>query len=180
VSGAVSSIDRVTSFEISLPYLGSLVDDGSLTAEEPGIVTIPKDKRPPIAVPLFWFSHLGRHGPGDAGDRLVRQLAALARSAGDDAPVPVGSVSRLHSGFVAVVTAWYTAEVGRQPWVAHGRLRTADAHSQEFRVGGRLPFHRHRRQDGTPWSSFHRRAPAAILSRRAAHRIVGWLCRLAF
>jgi cytochrome d ubiquinol oxidase subunit I len=31
------------------------------------------------------------------------------------------------SGFVAVICGWFTAEVGRQPWVVYGLLRTADA-----------------------------------------------------
>jgi cytochrome bd ubiquinol oxidase subunit I len=29
--------------------------------------------------------------------------------------------------FIAIVTGWFTAEVGRQPWVVYGVLRTADA-----------------------------------------------------
>ncbi|MET0546283.1 MAG: cytochrome ubiquinol oxidase subunit I, partial [Caulobacterales bacterium] len=31
------------------------------------------------------------------------------------------------SGFVAVLAGWITAEVGRQPYVVYGVLRTADA-----------------------------------------------------
>jgi cytochrome d ubiquinol oxidase subunit I len=31
------------------------------------------------------------------------------------------------SGFIAVLAGWVTAEVGRQPWVVHGVMRTADA-----------------------------------------------------
>ena len=31
------------------------------------------------------------------------------------------------TGFIAVLAGWYTAEVGRQPWVVWGLLRTADA-----------------------------------------------------
>jgi cytochrome bd ubiquinol oxidase subunit I len=31
------------------------------------------------------------------------------------------------SGFIAVLSGWFTAEVGRQPWVVYGHLRTADA-----------------------------------------------------
>ena len=31
------------------------------------------------------------------------------------------------TGFVAVLSGWFTAEVGRQPWVVWGLLRTADA-----------------------------------------------------
>ena len=31
------------------------------------------------------------------------------------------------AGFIAVLCGWITTEVGRQPWIAHGILRTADA-----------------------------------------------------
>ena len=30
-------------------------------------------------------------------------------------------------GFLAVLSGWFVAEVGRQPWVVYGVLRTADA-----------------------------------------------------
>ena len=30
-------------------------------------------------------------------------------------------------GFIATLTGWFTAEVGRQPWTVYGQLRTADA-----------------------------------------------------
>ena len=31
------------------------------------------------------------------------------------------------TGFIAILTGWFTAEVGRQPWVVYGLLRTKDA-----------------------------------------------------
>jgi cytochrome d ubiquinol oxidase subunit I len=31
------------------------------------------------------------------------------------------------AGFVAVIAGWVTAEVGRQPWVVYGLMRTRDA-----------------------------------------------------
>jgi cytochrome d ubiquinol oxidase subunit I len=39
------------------------------------------------------------------------------------------------AGFVAVVTGWWTAEVGRQPWVVYGILRTSDAVTPSLRTG---------------------------------------------
>jgi cytochrome d ubiquinol oxidase subunit I len=30
-------------------------------------------------------------------------------------------------GFIATLTGWFTAEVGRQPWTIYGQIRTADA-----------------------------------------------------
>ena len=38
------------------------------------------------------------------------------------------------SGFVAMLAGWYVVEIGRQPYVVYGLLRTADAVSR-----GRLP-----------------------------------------
>ena len=32
-------------------------------------------------------------------------------------------------GFIAILAGWYVTEIGRQPWVAYGILRTADAAS---------------------------------------------------
>jgi cytochrome d ubiquinol oxidase subunit I len=32
-------------------------------------------------------------------------------------------------GFIAILAGWYVTEVGRQPWIAYGILRTADAAS---------------------------------------------------
>jgi cytochrome d ubiquinol oxidase subunit I len=42
------------------------------------------------------------------------------------------------SGFVALLTGWWVAEVGRQPWVVYGLLRTADAVSPNVPAGSVL------------------------------------------
>jgi cytochrome d ubiquinol oxidase subunit I len=39
------------------------------------------------------------------------------------------AVAMSPAGFLAVLSGWITAEVGRQPYVAYGVLRTADAAS---------------------------------------------------
>ena len=31
------------------------------------------------------------------------------------------------TGFIAILTGWFTAEVGRQPWVVYGVFRTSSA-----------------------------------------------------
>ncbi len=116
-------------FEISVPYLGSLADAGNFTEQEPGIVTIQKDQRPPIAIPFFgfrimvgmglvmlaisWFGNLLRWR-----DRLETTRWFLG-----------STLLAFPAGFIAIITGWYTAEVGRQPWVVYGLLRTADAHT---------------------------------------------------
>jgi cytochrome bd ubiquinol oxidase subunit I len=37
--------------------------------------------------------------------------------------------------FIATLTGWFTAEVGRQPWTVYGLMRTADAVSPNLTVG---------------------------------------------
>ena len=39
------------------------------------------------------------------------------------------------TGFIAVLCGWYTAEVGRQPWVVYGVLRTRDAVTPSLTTG---------------------------------------------
>jgi cytochrome d ubiquinol oxidase subunit I len=40
--------------------------------------------------------------------------------------------------FVAILTGWYTADVGRQAWVVYGVLRTADAVTPFLTVGAAI------------------------------------------
>jgi cytochrome d ubiquinol oxidase subunit I len=37
--------------------------------------------------------------------------------------------------FIAILTGWFTAEVGRQPWTVYGILRTADAMTPSLTAG---------------------------------------------
>ncbi len=122
-------------FEVAIPALGSFVDDGNFTAEEPGIVTIPKDERPPIAIPFFGFRIMVGMG-----------LVMLAVSWFGTFLRVIGRLETSRwflwctflsfpTGFIAVISGWFTAEVGRQPWVVYGLLRTADAHTPSLTTG---------------------------------------------
>ncbi|MEI7875880.1 MAG: cytochrome ubiquinol oxidase subunit I [Alphaproteobacteria bacterium] len=114
-------------YSISIPYLGSLIGSMSLTSMEVGLKSFPVADRPPVQIPFFAFRimvgcgllMLGLSWLGVAlqiFDRLERQrwlLWAIFLS------FPLG--------FIATLTGWFTAEVGRQPWTVYGQLRTADA-----------------------------------------------------
>jgi len=122
-------------FEIAIPVLGSFVDDGDFTSREPGIVTVPKEDRPPIAIPFFGFRIMVGLG-----------VVILAISWFGNLLRAVGRLETTRwflwctflsfpAGFVATIAGWYTAEVGRQPWVVYGLLRTADAHTPSLTTG---------------------------------------------
>jgi cytochrome d ubiquinol oxidase subunit I len=115
-------------FVIALPApAGSLIDDGTLTGKVIGIKDIPKADRPPVLIPFFAFRIMVGCG-----------LLMLALAWGGMAFYATGRLERARwlqwaiflsfpLGFVATLTGWFTAEVGRQPWTVYGQLRTADA-----------------------------------------------------
>ena len=61
------------------------------------------------------------------GARPLRPVAALARPALRRRWFHRAASLMGPLGFVAVLAGWITTEVGRQPWVVYGLLRTADA-----------------------------------------------------
>src|SRR5262249_462478 len=46
-----------------------------------------------------------------------------------------GTFLAFPTGFVAILTGWFTAEVGRQPWLVYGLLRTRDAVTPSLTTG---------------------------------------------
>ncbi len=115
-------------FEFRLPApLGSLIDSSSLTSMEIGIKSIPKADRPPILIPFFAFRIM-----------VGRGMVMLALAWAGSFFVWRGSLEQKRwllwptftsfpLGFLATLTGWLTAEVGRQPWTVFGHLRTSEA-----------------------------------------------------
>jgi cytochrome d ubiquinol oxidase subunit I len=114
-------------FPIEVPKLGSFIDSGNWTAKEIGLEAYPPDDRPPVVIPFFAFRLMVGMG-----------LIMTAISWGGLLLVWRGRLESAQwflwaaflsfpTGFVAVLCGWYTAEVGRQPWVVYGLLRTSDA-----------------------------------------------------
>jgi len=113
--------------ELKVPLLGSLIATGHLDSKEVGLTDFPRKDRPPVAI-TFWaframvgcgmlmlfISWLGTFlNVIGRLDRFRTLLWAIFFSF----PLP----------FLAILTGWFTAEVGRQPWTVYGVLRTADA-----------------------------------------------------
>jgi cytochrome d ubiquinol oxidase subunit I len=114
-------------YQIKIPVLGSVIGSMSFSSKEVGLTDFPREDRPPVLIPFFTFrimvgcglvmlalAWLGTYLSFKyrlEKNRLLLWLIFFSF------PLP----------FVAILTGWYTAEVGRQPWVVYGVLRTADA-----------------------------------------------------
>jgi cytochrome bd ubiquinol oxidase subunit I len=114
-------------YELKVPVLGSVIGSMSLTSKEVGLTDFPPEDRPPVLIPFFAFrimvgcgmvmlalawlgSYLSAKGRLEQ-NRLLLWLTYFSF------PLP----------YIAILTGWFTAEVGRQPWTVYGVLRTADA-----------------------------------------------------
>ena len=107
-------------FAISIPRLGSFIATGTWDSKEVGLETFPPEDRPPVVIPFLtfrlmvgmalimlavswfglWLCWRGRL----ESTRWFLWIAFLA----------------FPTGFVGVIAGWFTAEVGRQPWVVYG------------------------------------------------------------
>src|SRR5207302_8709959 len=94
-----------------------------------GLKDFPRADRPPVVVPFFAFRVM-------VGLGLLMILMAVwgsmqwARGRLEDSRLFLRLASWTWPlGFVAIISGWTVAEVGRQPWLATGILRTADAAS---------------------------------------------------
>lgn len=119
--------DERNRFEIAVPYLGSVIGSMNLTSKELGIKSFPVEDRPPVVIPFFSFRIMVGCG------LLMLAIAWFGSWLSFSERLPrarlflTATALSFPLGFVATLMGWFTAEVGRQPWVVYGQLRTADA-----------------------------------------------------
>jgi cytochrome d ubiquinol oxidase subunit I len=118
-----------TKYAIEIPYLGSLILTHSLDKQIPALKSFPPEDRPNSTI-VFWsfriMAGLGmlmiavglwsawlRWRGGLYSNRWFLRLVMVMGP----------------SGLIALLAGWFTTEIGRQPWVVYGLMRTADASS---------------------------------------------------
>ena len=114
-------------YEVAIPRLGSVILTHSLDGEVEPLTAVPREERPPVA-PVF-YSFRVMVGIGLLMLALtVVSLWAWRRGRLYDTPWLLdGWRIMAPSGFIAVLAGWFVVEIGRQPWVVQGLLRTEDA-----------------------------------------------------
>ncbi|MDQ7031607.1 MAG: cytochrome ubiquinol oxidase subunit I [Desulfonauticus sp.] len=112
---------------LPIPGLLSFLAHHSFSAEVKGLKDFPKDERPPVTLTFlsfrimvglgflllliaFWAWKV-RHNPLEHPKLLKILLYSI--------PLP----------YIAIETGWIVAEVGRQPWIVYGLMKTSNAAS---------------------------------------------------
>jgi cytochrome d ubiquinol oxidase subunit I len=111
--------------EIGIPKLASLYLTHSWDGHVKGLKDFPKEDRPPAVLPFFTFRLM-------VGMWLVMVVITawawiVRRRLQESRAFLLAAICSIPAGYIAVTAGWTTTEVGRQPWVVYGHLRTADA-----------------------------------------------------
>lgn len=118
---------ETTRFAVGIPHLGSLILTHSWDGQIPALKDFPPEDRPNSTI-VFWsfrvmvglgllmitlgvWSLWLRYRKRLYADRTFLRIALWMGP----------------TGVIAILAGWFTTEVGRQPWVVYGVMRTADA-----------------------------------------------------
>ena len=116
-------------YQVAIPHLGSLIITHSWNGRFKGLNDFAPADRPPLIPPFFGFRImvgiglflilLAFYGGYLWWRRRLFESRLFLRAAALSWPL----------GFIAIIAGWTTTETGRQPWVATGLIRTAEAAS---------------------------------------------------
>lgn len=116
-----------TKYKIGIPNVGSLILTHSMDGEVKGLKDFAPEDRPNATI-IFWSFRIM------VGLGLLMILLGVVS-------LYLRKTKRLYestwfhrfallmggSGFISLLAGWFTTEVGRQPWVVYGVMRTKDA-----------------------------------------------------
>ena len=113
--------------EVAIPGVGNAIQNLPRDEVIQGLDAWPREDQPPPAIPFFAFRIMVGLGLlmialGGVGVFLLWRRRLFESRWFLRFCVAMGP-----SGFIAVLAGWMVTEVGRQPWVVHGVLRTRDA-----------------------------------------------------
>ncbi len=124
---------------LEVPKLGSFIATGTWDSREVGLQDFPRQDRPPVAIPFFTFRIMVGAGLVMLAVSWLGVVLRLCRKLDTTRWFLWLSFLSFPTGFAAVIAGWLTAEVGRQPWVIYGLLRTEDAITPSL-TGGDVLF----------------------------------------
>ncbi|AWW31744.1 cytochrome ubiquinol oxidase subunit I [Echinicola strongylocentroti] len=128
IGGIPDEENETVNYAIKIPGALSFLAHGDFSAEVIGLDQIPKGEHPPVTIThfafqimvgcgmvlmitgIFWLFGLWKNKKYIYSSKFLGLIALLT---------PLG--------FIAVEAGWFVTEVGRQPWILYGIMKTKDA-----------------------------------------------------
>ena len=116
-------------YAIEIPLVSSLILTHSLDGEVKGLKEWPADERPPVAVVFWAFKLMIGIGTLMGATGLIALILYFKKRLFDTRWFQYWCMALTPAGYMAVLSGWFVTEVGRQPWIVQGLMRTSDATS---------------------------------------------------
>jgi cytochrome d ubiquinol oxidase subunit I len=128
IGGIPDTATKQVNYAIKIPGLLSFMTYDDFNAPVTGLDQIPKDNQPPVAITHYAFQIMVGFGMLMMAIALIYFIALIKfRKWFSKAWFLKLFAWATPIGFIAVEAGWTVTEVGRQPWIIQGIMRTADA-----------------------------------------------------
>jgi cytochrome d ubiquinol oxidase subunit I len=125
--GIPNNKEKRVDFGIAVPYLLTFLVHNDLKTPVTGLDKFPKEDQPPVLIPFLSYHAMAGLGCWfillSTGSLVLLRFGKLF----DNKLVMWAFVFTVLGAYAANETGWVAAEVGRQPWIVYGLLRTRDA-----------------------------------------------------
>jgi cytochrome d ubiquinol oxidase subunit I len=120
---------ETTKFAVEIPKLSSLILTHSLDGEVKGLKEWPENERPPAALVFWTFRIMVGLGMLMIATGVFAIILHFKKRLFDTRWFQYWCMALTPAGFIAVISGWFVTEVGRQPWIVQGIMRTDAATS---------------------------------------------------
>jgi cytochrome d ubiquinol oxidase subunit I len=118
--------EEKTRYAIEIPKLSSLILTHDLNGEVRGLKEWPKDERPPVAAVFWSFRAMVGIGVLMIFTGVTAAILFLCKQLFSKRWFQLWCMAMTPSGFIAVLVGWFVTEIGRQPYIVYGVMRTAE------------------------------------------------------
>lgn len=115
-----------TRFEVAVPKLGSLILTHEMDGEVRGLKEWPREEWPFVPIVFWSFRIMVGIGLVILGVALWSVVLRWRGSLYFNDAFLRTCVASAPLGFIAILAGWFTTEVGRQPWIVYGLMRTSE------------------------------------------------------
>ena len=118
---------EVTRWKVEIPRAGSLLLTHSWDGQIPALKDFKKEDRPNSTIVFWTFRVMVGIGFATIALALVGTWLRRRGRLYENPMFLRAMLAMGPMGLVAILAGWFTTEIGRQPWIIYGVMRTADA-----------------------------------------------------
>ncbi|WP_158796004.1 cytochrome ubiquinol oxidase subunit I [Pedobacter sp. L105] len=128
IGGIPDTATKTVNYAIKVPKLLSFMATHDFNAEVKGLDRVPKKDQPPVVVPHIAFQIMVGLGMAMMAISVIYFIALIKKRSWSGSQWLLKLfVLATPMGYLALEAGWTVTEVGRQPWIIYGVMRTSEA-----------------------------------------------------